>query len=109
MRGHPVLCGPTERLLDLTYSRRPLREDQEPLQGRPLTAASKIRVLVLFGGRSAEHEISILSARFIVSSLDRSRFEPILIGIMGAIVGGIVLAIFLPILKLQKSLAGGKG
>lgn len=41
----------------------------------------KKRVAVLFGGRSAEHEISILSARFIVESLDRERFEPVLIGI----------------------------
>jgi D-alanine-D-alanine ligase len=39
------------------------------------------RVAVLFGGRSAEHEISILSARFVVESLDRERFEPVLIGI----------------------------
>jgi len=38
-------------------------------------------VAVLFGGRSAEHEISILSARFVVESLDRERFEPLLIGI----------------------------
>ena len=43
--------------------------------------AKKKRVAVLFGGRSAEHEISILSARFVVESLDRERFEPVLIGI----------------------------
>jgi len=42
---------------------------------------AKIRVGVLFGGQSAEHEISILSARNIVAALDRSRFEPVLIGI----------------------------
>jgi D-alanine-D-alanine ligase len=41
----------------------------------------KLRVAVVFGGRSAEHEISLLSARFVVESLDRERFEPILIGI----------------------------
>jgi D-alanine-D-alanine ligase len=41
----------------------------------------KTRVLVLFGGRSAEHEISIISARFIVDSMDRKRFEPVLVGI----------------------------
>jgi len=41
----------------------------------------KLRVAVLFGGRSAEHEISILSARNIVEALDRDRFEPVLIGI----------------------------
>jgi type IV pilus assembly protein PilC len=33
--------------------------------------------------------------------------EPIMIGLMGFIVGGIVLAIFLPIFKLQGQLAGG--
>ena len=41
----------------------------------------KLRVAVVFGGRSAEHEISILSARFVVESLDRDRFEPVLVGI----------------------------
>jgi D-alanine-D-alanine ligase len=41
----------------------------------------KLRVAVVFGGRSAEHEISLLSARFVVASLDRDRFEPILVGI----------------------------
>lgn len=40
-------------------------------------------VLVLYGGRSAEHEISIISARFIVDSLDRERFEPLLVAIDG--------------------------
>jgi D-alanine-D-alanine ligase len=39
------------------------------------------RVAILFGGRSAEHEISILSARFVVESIDRERFEPVLVGI----------------------------
>ncbi|WP_437761736.1 D-alanine--D-alanine ligase family protein [Sorangium sp. So ce281] len=42
---------------------------------------AKVRVAVLFGGRSAEHEISLLSARFVVEALDRDRFEPVLIGI----------------------------
>src|SRR5262245_48655161 len=41
----------------------------------------KIRVGILFGGRSAEHEISILSARNVAEALDRSKFEPILVGI----------------------------
>jgi D-alanine-D-alanine ligase len=42
---------------------------------------SKLRVAVIYGGRSAEHEISLLSARFVVASLDRERFEPVLVGI----------------------------
>jgi D-alanine-D-alanine ligase len=42
---------------------------------------SKRRVIILFGGRSAEHEISLLSARNVYLALDRDRFEPLLIGI----------------------------
>jgi D-alanine-D-alanine ligase len=42
---------------------------------------SKTRVIILFGGRSAEHEVSLLSARNVYLALDRSRFEPLLIGI----------------------------
>jgi D-alanine-D-alanine ligase len=41
----------------------------------------KIRVGILYGGQSAEHEISILSARNVLAALDRSRFDPVLIGI----------------------------
>jgi D-alanine-D-alanine ligase len=41
----------------------------------------KTKVVILFGGRSAEHEISLLSARNVLSALDRERFEPSLIGI----------------------------
>jgi D-alanine-D-alanine ligase len=42
---------------------------------------SRIRVGILFGGRSAEHEVSILSARNILAALDRTRFDPVLVGI----------------------------
>ncbi|MFV3369869.1 D-alanine--D-alanine ligase [Pseudomonas sp. NY15435] len=41
----------------------------------------KLRVGVIFGGRSAEHEVSLQSAKNIVDALDRERFEPVLIGI----------------------------
>src|SRR5215470_15103619 len=41
----------------------------------------RLRVGVLFGGRSAEHEVSILSARNVADALDPDRFEPVLIGI----------------------------
>jgi D-alanine-D-alanine ligase len=43
--------------------------------------SQKIRVGILFGGQSAEHEISILSARNVLEALDPTRFEPLLIGI----------------------------
>lgn len=41
----------------------------------------KPTVLVLFGGRSAEHEISLLSARAVVQAIDASRYFPILVAI----------------------------
>jgi D-alanine-D-alanine ligase len=43
--------------------------------------ARKIRVGVVFGGRSAEHEVSLQSARNVLEALDRERYEPVLIGI----------------------------
>ena len=39
------------------------------------------RVAVLFGGRSAEHEISCISARSVIDALDPERVEVIPIGI----------------------------
>jgi D-alanine-D-alanine ligase len=41
----------------------------------------KTKVILLFGGRSAEHEISLLSARTVLAALDRERCQPVLIGI----------------------------
>ncbi len=41
----------------------------------------RTRIAVLFGGRSAEHEISCISARSVLDALDRSRYEPIPIGV----------------------------
>lgn len=46
-----------------------------------MTEQRKIRVGIVFGGQSAEHEISILSARNVLAALDPARFEPVLIGI----------------------------
>lgn len=46
-----------------------------------MARSGKIRVGIVFGGQSAEHEVSILSARNVFAALDRSRFEPVLIGI----------------------------
>jgi D-alanine-D-alanine ligase len=36
---------------------------------------SKLKVAVVFGGRSGEHEISVMSARAIIEKLDRSKYE----------------------------------
>src|SRR5438552_1168238 len=45
------------------------------------TVVPPLRVVLMFGGRSAEHEISLLSARAVLKALDRKRFVPLLIGI----------------------------
>lgn len=43
--------------------------------------SSKLRVGVVFGGRSGEHEVSLMSATSIFREIDRGRFEPVPIGI----------------------------
>ncbi len=39
------------------------------------------RVAIICGGRSSEHEISCISAGGVLAAIDRSKFEPILVGI----------------------------
>jgi len=41
----------------------------------------KLRVAVLFGGRSGEHDVSLMSARSVLSVLDPAKYEVIQIGI----------------------------
>lgn len=41
----------------------------------------KIKVGVLFGGQSAEHEVSLVSARHVVAAMDQSKYDISLIGI----------------------------
>jgi D-alanine-D-alanine ligase len=41
----------------------------------------KLRVGILFGGRSGEHEISLLSAASVFNAIDKSKFEVVPIGI----------------------------
>lgn len=43
--------------------------------------AGKIRVGVLFGGQSSEHEVSLASARSVMSALDAEKYEVVPIGI----------------------------
>ena len=45
---------------------------------------SKTRVLLLFGGQSAEHEVSVVSARSVYQAIDSDRYEVILTGISRA-------------------------
>ena len=41
----------------------------------------KKRIGIIFGGKSAEHEVSLQSARNIIEAIDKERYEPMLIAI----------------------------
>lgn len=45
-----------------------------------MTSSTK-RVLILCGGKSSEHEISCISAGGVYAAIDRTKFEPIIVGI----------------------------
>jgi len=42
---------------------------------------AKLRVGIVFGGKSAEHEVSLQSAKNIVDAIDKEKFEVVLLGI----------------------------
>jgi len=39
------------------------------------------RLVVLFGGRSAEHDVSCMSARHVLAAVDTQRYEVVPVGI----------------------------
>lgn len=41
----------------------------------------KIKVGIIFGGKSAEHEVSLQSAKNVIDAIDKEKYEPILIGV----------------------------
>ncbi len=43
--------------------------------------SGKIKVGIVFGGRSAEHQVSLQSAKSIIQAIDKTKYEPVLIGI----------------------------
>lgn len=45
------------------------------------TPSPKLRIAVLFGGRSGEHEVSLMSARSVIAALDPARYEVFQVGI----------------------------
>ena len=42
---------------------------------------NKIKIGIIFGGRSGEHEVSLVSATNVIKALDKERYESVLIGI----------------------------
>ena len=57
----------------------------EPRSGHPagsaVSSGRRVRVGVLFGGSSSEHEVSLMSARSVLSVLDPAKYEVVQIGI----------------------------
>ncbi len=41
----------------------------------------KLKIAVIFGGCSPEHGVSLQSAHSVLSSMDKSRFEPVMVGV----------------------------
>ena len=58
----------------------------------------KLRIGVIFGGRSGEHEVSIRSARSVIEAIDKSKYEvvPIAISKEGNWMAGAAAAELLP-------------
>ena len=65
------------------------------MSGEVMASRQKIRVGVIFGGRSGEHEVSLMSARSVIGAMDLNKYLVTEIGIThdGAwVVGNDVLA-----------------
>jgi len=54
------------------------------MKGWGMEFKGKIRVAILFGGRSGEHEVSLASARSIMAAIDRNKYEVYPVGITKA-------------------------
>jgi D-alanine-D-alanine ligase len=59
----------------------PDSKERIQVYGLDMETGKKLRTGVIFGGRSGEHEVSLMSARSVLNALDRSRYEVIEIGI----------------------------
>ena len=41
----------------------------------------KLKIAILFGGRSGEHEVSLMSAKSVLAALDHEKYDVVQIGI----------------------------
>ena len=58
-----------------------MTSNQRGLPRSAMATSGKLRVGVLFGGQSAEHEVSLQSAKNVIEAIDSSKYEVMLIGI----------------------------
>ena len=63
----------------MTRSPEPIREPGSRPEPRP--ESRKVRVGVIFGGRSGEHEVSLASAASVLAAIDPARYDVIPMGI----------------------------
>jgi D-alanine-D-alanine ligase len=63
----------------MPYSDQAMKKSstKKPTAGK----SKKLRVGIIFGGRSGEHEVSLLSAASILNAIDRAKYEVVPIGI----------------------------
>jgi D-alanine-D-alanine ligase len=67
-----------------------------------MTSAKRLRIGVLFGGRSGEHEVSLASAASVIRALDPTKYEAVPIGIAKDgrwLVGGGAVKLLADVLK----------
>jgi D-alanine-D-alanine ligase len=55
----------------------PVRSSASSSSTSTSTTMKRLRVAVLYGGRSGEHEVSLASAAAVLANLDRKKYEPI--------------------------------
>src|SRR5580698_6162739 len=70
--------------------------------GATMTSAKRLRVGILFGGRSGEHEVSLASAASVIRALNPEKYEAVPIGIAKDgrwLVGGGTLKLLADVLK----------
>jgi len=75
-RGIPAVTGAIRR----KAAAAPYNQERMS-QKKSAKSAGKLRVGILFGGRSGEHEVSLLSAASVLQAIDRKRYEVVPIGI----------------------------
>lgn len=51
------------------------------MQSKAGSVTKKLNVGIVFGGRSAEHQVSLQSAKSIIDAIDKTKYQPVLIGI----------------------------
>jgi len=71
----PVPAQTAQKAALASYNQERMKKTSER---KPST---KLRVGILFGGRSGEHEVSLLSTASVLQAIDRKRYEVVLIGI----------------------------